>query len=123
MTFSSPAITSQVRADDEVLEPFTVRAECTDRMLIIGERHLWAVLAEYAAHYNGHRPHHGRDLRPPDHDDSQDPVTDRANARIRRRNILAADPRVSAGCVTISKNCRPEATARFWNPSGGITYA
>jgi putative transposase len=67
----------------------TVRAECTDRMLIMGERHLRAVLDEYVTHYNGHRPHRGRDLRPPDHDDaSPAPVTGLASARIRRRNVL-----------------------------------
>jgi putative transposase len=67
----------------------TVRAECTDRMLIMGERHLRAVLAEYVTHYNGHRPHRGRGLRPPDHDDaSPAPVTGLASARIRRSNIL-----------------------------------
>ncbi|MCW2642142.1 MAG: hypothetical protein JWP76_4448, partial [Dactylosporangium sp.] len=26
-------------------------------MLIVGERQLAAVLSEYVAHYNGHRPH------------------------------------------------------------------
>jgi putative transposase len=31
----------------------TVRRECTDRMLIINERHLTTVLNEYTAHYNG----------------------------------------------------------------------
>jgi transposase InsO family protein len=67
----------------------TVRAECTDRMLIMGKRHLRAVLAEYATHYNGHRPHRGRDLRPPDHDDASPAlVTCLASARIRRRSIL-----------------------------------
>jgi len=35
----------------------TVRRECLDRMLIFGRRHLERVLAEYLAHYNGHRPH------------------------------------------------------------------
>ena len=44
----------------------TARAEVTDRMLIVGERHLRLVLDRYAAHYNHHRPHRARDLRPPD---------------------------------------------------------
>jgi transposase InsO family protein len=35
----------------------TVRRECLDRLLIVSQRHLLAVLAEYVAHYNSHRPH------------------------------------------------------------------
>jgi putative transposase len=67
----------------------TVRAECTDRMLITGPRHLRLVLHEYAAHYNRHRPHRARNLRPPDTGNFvKAPVTDLATARIRRRNIL-----------------------------------
>ena len=35
----------------------TARTEITDQMLIFGQRHLRTVLAQYAAHYNGRRPH------------------------------------------------------------------
>jgi transposase InsO family protein len=74
----------------------TVRAEVTDRMLIAGPRHLRAVLDEYAAHYNRHRRHRARNLRPPDHDHiTTAPATDLATARIRRHKVLGgADPRV-----------------------------
>jgi transposase InsO family protein len=43
----------------------TARSECTDRILIFGERHLRTVLGEYAAHFNRHRPHRSLDLRAP----------------------------------------------------------
>lgn len=58
-------------------------------MLIVGPRHLRAVLDEYVAHYNRHRPHRARNLRPPDDDDSITVAgTGLATARIRRRKIL-----------------------------------
>lgn len=63
----------------------TLRRECLDHLLIYGERHLRAVLAEYERHFNDHRPHQGRSLRPPLHDPSE--VIDVA-ARIRRRRIV-----------------------------------
>jgi transposase InsO family protein len=67
----------------------TVRAEVTDRMLIAGPQHLRAVLDEYAAHFNRHRPHRGRNLRPPDCDGITMAATgDLAVARIRRRRVL-----------------------------------
>ena len=64
----------------------TVRAEVTGRMLVAGPRHLRAVLDEYVAHYNQHRPHRAMDLRPPDSGDT--PVADLATARIRRHKVL-----------------------------------
>jgi putative transposase len=67
----------------------TVRAEVTDRMLTCGPRHLRAVLDEYAAHYNQHRPHRARNLRPPDSDDiTMAAITDLATAGMRRRRVL-----------------------------------
>src|SRR5450755_3709100 len=63
----------------------TARTEVTDRMLILGERHLRAVLTEYEAHYNGRRPHRGRRLRPPRPDH---PIADVAQERIKRRAVL-----------------------------------
>jgi putative transposase len=63
----------------------TLRRECLDHVLILGERHLRNVLAEYARHYNGHRPHQGLQqespLRPPGN------AVD-ITARIEQRQVL-----------------------------------
>jgi putative transposase len=63
----------------------TTRTEFTDRMLIFGQRHLRATLAQYEAHHNGRRPHRSRQLRPPwpDH-----PPVDLSQERIKRRAVL-----------------------------------
>jgi putative transposase len=63
----------------------TARTEVTDRMLIFGERHLRAILAEYEAHYNGRRPHRSRQLHPPRPDH---PAADLSRERIKRRPVL-----------------------------------
>jgi transposase InsO family protein len=63
----------------------TLRRECLDHLLIHGERHLRQILAEYARHYNEHRPHQSREQRPPLHEPGQ-PVD--VTARIRRRQVV-----------------------------------
>jgi putative transposase len=40
------------------------RRECLDRMLVVNQRHLGAILREYCTHYNQERPHRSRDSRP-----------------------------------------------------------
>ena len=54
-------------------------------MLIVGERHLAAVLARYTAHYNEHRPHRSLGHRPPA---PRSDVTRMTAATVRRRPIL-----------------------------------
>jgi putative transposase len=63
----------------------TARTELTDRMLIFGERHLRTVLAEFVRHYNGRRPHRGRQLRPPR---PNHPIVTLSAERIQRRPVL-----------------------------------
>jgi hypothetical protein len=63
----------------------TARTEITDQMLIFGQRHLRAILDQYAAHYNGRRPHRSRQLRPPR---PNHPPADLATKRIQRRPVL-----------------------------------
>ncbi|WUJ22486.1 transposase [Micromonospora sp. NBC_00389] len=67
----------------------SVRVECTDRMLIAGERHLRIVLDTYVQHYNRGRSHQGDgiSLRAPD--DGNNVIAFPAPTdRIRRRTIL-----------------------------------
>ena len=67
----------------------TARTEVTDRMLIIGPRHLHAVPDQYAAHYNEHRPHRARNLCPPGAVEiTPDLIADLATPQIPRRRVL-----------------------------------
>jgi len=63
----------------------TLRRECLNHLLILGEQHLREVLAEYARHYNRHRPHQGLQQRPPLHRAAH--VTD-VIARIEHKRIV-----------------------------------
>jgi putative transposase len=63
----------------------TLRADCLDRILILGRRHLEVVLRVYRRHYNQHRPHRALDLLPPN---GRDPTPLNAADRLRRRDLL-----------------------------------
>jgi putative transposase len=67
-----------------------LRRELLDRMLILGESHLRAVLAEYQVHYNMARPHQGIAQRVPDgeQDSGRLAVADLERRRILRRPVL-----------------------------------
>ena len=62
-----------------------LRRECLDHILIFGEGHLRKVLAEFAGHYNGHRPHQSLQQDPPLQPGRAVDIT----GRIERRQILS----------------------------------
>ena len=84
----------------------TARTEVTDRMLILGQRHLRTILAQYGAHYNGRRPHRSRKPRP-DH-----PVADLSQEQIQRRPVVG-------GLINEYERAAwkpwPTPVAEFWN--------
>ena len=63
----------------------TIRADCLDRILILGRRHLEHVLRVYRRHYNEHRPHRALDLVPPN---GRDPTPRDPPDRLHRRDLL-----------------------------------
>jgi transposase InsO family protein len=68
----------------------TLRRELLDRVLIISEQHLRAVLTEYLAHYNTARPHQGIAQRVPDGgpDAPLGTVTNVDTRQVRRKPVL-----------------------------------
>jgi hypothetical protein len=64
----------------------SVREECTDRLLIFDRGHTEMILHDYARHFNGHRPHQGRDQLAPRDDPNVIPLP---AARIQRRQAVA----------------------------------
>jgi putative transposase len=67
----------------------SVRRECTDRILITGDRHLRHVLSGYVEHYNAGRSHQGQGvgLRAPDDNPNVIPLPVPVG-QIRRRRVL-----------------------------------
>jgi len=68
----------------------TLRRELLDRVLILGEQHLRAVLTEYQVHYYSGRPHQGIAQRAPDagRDTPPPAMTDLDTRQIRRKPVL-----------------------------------
>lgn len=66
-TYSSNVRSPGSRGPGPYAERFvgTLRRECLDWILILGRRHLEAVVRDYLVHYNTRRPHRGVDLRSP----------------------------------------------------------
>ena len=69
----------------------TLRRELLDRMLILSEAHLHAVLIEYQVHYNSARPHQGIAQRVPGYECEVPGVTpvNLDVQRIRRKPVLS----------------------------------
>jgi putative transposase len=65
----------------------TLRRECLDRILILGQGHLESVLRTYFEHYNGHRPHRALDMSAPNPRLLQTDHVDKRR-RLWRRDIL-----------------------------------
>jgi putative transposase len=63
----------------------TLRADCLDRILILGRRHLEHVLRIYRRHYNEHRPHRALHLLPPN---GRAPTPLNPTRLARRRDLL-----------------------------------
>jgi hypothetical protein len=67
----------------------TARRECLDRMLILGRRHLEAVLGEYVEHYNRHRPHRSLSQQAPSTGDTTPvPTCEADSAHLQRTDFL-----------------------------------
>ena len=68
----------------------TLRRELLDRVLILNQSHLRAVLANYQKHYNTARPHQGLGQRVPDVDPgSRITAADPGTCQIRRKPVLS----------------------------------
>jgi putative transposase len=66
----------------------TVRAECLDWTLVLGQRHLLRLLGGYVRHYNEQRPHRSLALAVPEAGDRSLPHVNPRPREVRRRDVL-----------------------------------
>jgi transposase InsO family protein len=66
----------------------TLREECQDWLLILGQRHLEPLLREYVNHYNRERPHRALELRAPEPSPQVIPLDARHQTPVCRRDRL-----------------------------------
>ncbi len=94
----------------------TLRRELLDRMLILGEAHLRAVLTEYRDHYNSARPHQGIGQRVPNAEHHPPCITvgDFHAHQIRRKPVLSGliNEYMRAACASRNAAHDPESYFR-----------
>lgn len=86
LTVASPNLQAYVERGIQ-----SVRVECLDRFLALGELHLVLLLREYLDHFHGERPHQGLDNRPLDgrvSDDESIPRRDETRIVCRLGGVL-----------------------------------
>jgi transposase InsO family protein len=66
----------------------TVRREALDHVLIMNASHATRVLAEFADHYNRHRPHRSRGQLPPEASQQTPPAINIQNRQLLRTRVL-----------------------------------
>ena len=104
----------------------TAGTEATDRMLIFGERHLRIVMAQYARHYNGRRPHRALQFQPPRRPPRgrSPPGPDQAPTRPRRPPQRIRASRLKAQVTDPGINLAPRTLTRLVGrrPSGSSSH-
>ena len=92
----------------------TLRRELPDRVLILGDGHLHAVLTEYQLHCNTARPHQGIAQRVPDGEHRT--ITDPDPGRIHRKPVLGGLINENSRAARYPED--PQVTSRILFSSG-----
>jgi putative transposase len=98
----------------------TLRRECLDHVLILGERHLRKILAEYVRHYNWHRPHQSRGQEPPLRQPGR--AVD-ITARIEHRHVVSGLISEYRRAALRARKARSAPMREFWHGIGFSAFA